>query len=110
MDHGHLYHEDLSAEEWDWRYLAVEKDKPARSDYSILSCAVMTLGLIMFVELVRHRLDHSAKGRPFFTAVLEGVYGERTYSSVAKVRLECITHIHWQCQLSASWSFSSGFC
>lgn len=39
------------------RYLAPLPDdqKPKRSDYSILSVAVMTLGLIMAVEFGRHR-------------------------------------------------------
>ena len=30
----------------------------------------MTLGLIMMVEVIRHRLDHAAMGRPYLTAVL----------------------------------------
>lgn len=48
-------------------------------DYSVLSVTVMTLGLIIIVEVVRHKIDHSAHGRPFFTAVLETLYNERTY-------------------------------
>jgi hypothetical protein len=58
------------------RFLVVTGDGPSRIDYSVLSVAVMTLGLIMMVEVGRHRLDHAAMGRPFFTAVLEGVYAE----------------------------------
>jgi hypothetical protein len=58
------------------RYLSTATDGPSRIDYSVLSVAVMTLGLIMMVEVFRHRLDHAAMGRPFFTAVLEGVYAE----------------------------------
>jgi hypothetical protein len=58
------------------RFLAVVGDGPTRIDYSVLSVAVMTLGLIMMVEVFRHRLDHAAMGRPFFTAVLGGVYAE----------------------------------
>jgi len=50
---------------------------PTRIDYSVLSVGVMTLGLIMVVEVLRHRLDVAALGRPFFKAVLEGVYAER---------------------------------
>jgi hypothetical protein len=62
------------------RFLAAaEKDEPTRIDYSVLSVAVMTLGLVMMVEVFRHRLDHAAMGRPFFTAVLEGVYAECKY-------------------------------
>lgn len=54
------------------------KDKEPNIDYSVLSVGVMTLGLIMIVELLRHRIDHAAKGRPFFKSVLEGVYTECT--------------------------------
>lgn len=46
-------------------------------DYSVFSVAVFTLGLILVVELIRHKLDMSATGKPFFKTVLEGVYGER---------------------------------
>lgn len=56
------------------RFLADEKYGSV--DYSVLAVAVMTLGLIMIVEVCRHRLDHAALGRPFFKAVLEGVYTE----------------------------------
>lgn len=47
-------------------------------DYSVLAVLVMTLGLIMIVEVARHRLDQAAKSRPFFKSVLKGVYTERT--------------------------------
>ena len=36
----------------------------------------VTLYLILFVEFVRHTIDHTALGRPFFTAVLTMVYSE----------------------------------
>jgi hypothetical protein len=68
LSNGHKFDHD--------RYLVVATDGPTRIDYSVLSVAVMTLGLIMMVEVFRHRLDHAAMGRPFFTAVLEGVYAE----------------------------------
>jgi hypothetical protein len=45
-------------------------------DYTVLSIAVQTLGLILFVEIVKHKLDHAAKGRPFFGTVLHSVYDE----------------------------------
>lgn len=45
-------------------------------DYSVLSIGVQTLGLILFVEIIKHRLDHAAKGRPFFGTVLHSVYSE----------------------------------
>ena len=45
-------------------------------DYSVLSVGVMTLGLILFVEVSRHTLDHAAHHKPFFKTVLEMVYSE----------------------------------
>ena len=48
-------------------------------DYTVLSVAVLTLGLILLVEVVRHGLDHEAKHRPFFKAVLETTYSECTW-------------------------------
>jgi hypothetical protein len=45
-------------------------------DYSVLSIGVQTLALILFVEVVRYRLDSAAKGRPFFKTVLDGIYSE----------------------------------
>jgi hypothetical protein len=79
---------------WYDRLLA-EKDKgDPRIDYSVLSVGVMTLGLILVVEVLRHRIDHAATGRPFFKAVLEGVYSEckfydsgRLLSDVSKTAL-----------------------
>jgi hypothetical protein len=59
-------------------------EEPDRSDYSIMSVAVMTLGLIMIIELLRHRLDHAAMGKPFFTAVLQGVYAERKWNTLPR--------------------------
>lgn len=49
--------------------------------YGALSVAVLTLGLLLFVEALRRQLDHSATGRPFFQAVLEGVYRELVRSN-----------------------------
>jgi hypothetical protein len=68
MEDGDLWH----------RFLAkIPADqKPSRSDYSVLSVSVMTLALILIVEILRHRLDCLALGRPLFSAVLEGVYRE----------------------------------
>jgi hypothetical protein len=51
-------------------------EESVRVDYSVLSVGVMTLGLIMIVEVVRHKIDHAAGRRPFPKAVLQGVYSE----------------------------------
>lgn len=68
--YANVWHRNLAA-------YAKEKTVGFRMDYSVLSVAVMTLGLIMVVEVFIHRLNHAALGRPYFTAVLENIYNER---------------------------------
>lgn len=77
-NHAPFYH-------WYHRMLA---EKRLYIDYSVLSVGVMTLGLILMVEVLRHRIDHAAVGRPFFKAVLEGVYSE-CESSVLHMYCSC---------------------
>ena len=55
---------------------AYDKIEDDTLDYSVLSVGVMTLGLIMMVEVVRHKLDYEAQHRPFFKVVLEAAYSE----------------------------------
>ena len=45
-------------------------------DYTVLSVALLTLGLILVVEIARHKIDRRAHGRPFAKTVLEQVYRE----------------------------------
>ena len=45
-------------------------------DYTVLSVALLTLGLILVVEIARHKIDRRAHGRPFARTVLEQVYRE----------------------------------
>lgn len=45
-------------------------------DYSVLSVGVMTLGLILIVEVARHKLDHMVHHFTFYKHVVEGVYSE----------------------------------
>lgn len=81
--HHHQHHEyyDFGDEPPSsmWQRLLQYKPDKVRIDYSVLSVAVMTLGLIMIVEVFRHRLDHAAAHRPFSKAVLEGVNSECKY-------------------------------
>lgn len=51
---------------------------PVPLDYSVLSIGILTLGLILFVEVTRHWIDHQAHGKPFFNAVLVMLYSECT--------------------------------
>ena len=76
------YEDSLSNE----RYLAggnygKEEDS---IDYSVLAVGVSTLAMLLLVELIRHRLDHAAKGRPFFKRVLDGVYSELSILGVVE--------------------------
>jgi hypothetical protein len=57
-------------------------------DYSVLCVGVMTLGLILCVEVIRHRLDHEAAHRPFFKVVLEVTYSECEYRSKIPRRIQ----------------------
>lgn len=74
MEEGWNHRQRLAAESS--YYGDEEEEGVVLVDYSVLSVAVMTLGLILLVEGIRHRLDHEAKHRPFFKVVLETTYGE----------------------------------
>jgi hypothetical protein len=77
---SYSHHQDEEEHEYEYefydRYLAAKDTTEEPLDYTVLSVGVLTLGLILFVEVIRHRLDHAAHGRPFFKTVLEGVYSE----------------------------------
>ena len=45
-------------------------------DFSVLAVALITLGLVLPVELVRHAIDHRTIHRPFAKTVLEFLYSE----------------------------------
>ncbi|GAX22530.1 hypothetical protein FisN_14Hh152 [Fistulifera solaris] len=62
-------------------------EESVRVDYSVLSVGVMTLGLIMIVEVVRHKIDHAAGRRPFPKAVLQGVYSELATLGIVELLL-----------------------
>eukprot|EP00522_Entomoneis_paludosa_P009435 CAMPEP_0172442726 /NCGR_PEP_ID=MMETSP1065-20121228/3117_1 /TAXON_ID=265537 /ORGANISM="Amphiprora paludosa, Strain CCMP125" /LENGTH=1450 /DNA_ID=CAMNT_0013192713 /DNA_START=206 /DNA_END=4558 /DNA_ORIENTATION=- len=92
--------EDVDEEEEEWkifhkRFLKEkEKEDSGRLDYSVLSVGVMTLGLILVVEVVRHKLDHSAEGRPYFTAVLENIYAELTTLGIVEFCVFLLQEYH----------------
>ncbi len=56
------------------RFLAGES---AGLDYSVISVVILTLGIVLVVEVLRHQLDVKASGNPFFRTVLELMYRER---------------------------------
>jgi hypothetical protein len=73
-----------------WRRdLAAAATGPVKIDYNALSVAAMTLTLILMVDFGRDRLDRAARQRPFFRAVLEGVYTECTFGSLIHTGSRC---------------------
>ncbi len=57
------------------RFLAVGGD-PLVVDFTVLAMAVVTMVLLMIVAVVRHKIDHLARGKEIFVCVLEAVYHE----------------------------------
>ncbi len=45
-------------------------------DYTIFAMAVLTMGLLLIVEVIRHGIDRMAQGHDFFETVLKTVYHE----------------------------------
>jgi hypothetical protein len=71
------HHDDIHDEDFSRRFLGGGGGASlVKIDYNVLSVATMTLALIMMVEVLRHKLDHTAQHRPFFQAVLENIYAE----------------------------------
>lgn len=50
--------------------------KTLELDYTIFAMAVMTMGLLLIVEVIRHKLDQMTKGSDFFESVMKTVYHE----------------------------------
>lgn len=73
-EYGYGYGDEYASESTYGGY--DKKKEDADLWYGALSVAVLTLGLILIVEEVRHRLDHAAIGKPFVLSVLDGVYRE----------------------------------
>ena len=60
----------------DYDYMYYESSSSPKYDYSVLAVALITMGLIVPVEIVRHKIDHRAVGRPFAKTVLDFLYSE----------------------------------
>jgi hypothetical protein len=52
-------------------------------DFTVLSMAVVTMSLLMIVAILRHQIDHLARGKEFFENVLEAAYHERKLNHLA---------------------------
>ncbi|CAJ1955135.1 unnamed protein product [Cylindrotheca closterium] len=67
------------------RILKAYDDSESTIDYTVVSIGVQTLVLILFVESVKHKLEHAAKGRPLFGEVLHSVYSELSTLGVVEL-------------------------
>ena len=59
------------------RSLAGSGGGPVELDYTVFAMAVLTMGLLLIVEVIRHGIDRMAQGHDFFETVLKTVYHER---------------------------------
>lgn len=62
-----------------------ESDSSGR--LNVLAVTVITLGLIMIVELLKHRLETAVAGRQYFSAVLANIYSELSILGIVEVLL-----------------------
>lgn len=76
-EHRHLQGYDTydAGSTYDAGKAAVKTDKGV-VDYTIMSVAVMTLGLLLIVETMFHQLDHLAHHRRFLKTVMSTFYKE----------------------------------
>ena len=88
-EYGYGYKDEYdSTSSFGYDYVAKKEDTGYW--YGALCVAVLTLGLILVVEEVRHRLDHAAIGKPFFMSVLDGVYRELATLGVVELAIHLI--------------------
>jgi len=57
------------------RYLAAAGGE-LKLDYTVLGMAVVTMGFLLIVAVIRHQIDHLARGNDIFQTVLEACYHE----------------------------------
>jgi hypothetical protein len=66
----------LETEDIYHRSLAGGGGEAIEIDYTIFATAVMTMGLLLIVEVIRHRIDKIVEGNDFFETMLSTVYHE----------------------------------
>lgn len=59
--------------------------------YGAMSVAVLTLGLVIIVEAILHRVDMSALGKPFYQAVLDAVYRELAVLGIVELGIHIMS-------------------
>jgi len=63
-------------------------------DYSVISVVILTLGIVLVVEVLRHQLDVKASGNPFFKTVLELMYRELTTLGIVEFFIYLLHKYH----------------
>jgi len=61
-------------------------------DYTVFAMAVVTMGLLLIVAIIRHKIDHMARGKEYFENVLEAVYHELSTLGIVEATVFVIHH------------------
>ena len=68
--------------------------KAIELDYTVFAMAMMTMGLLLIVEVIRHKLDQMTKGSDFFETVMNTVYHECKFLSfLLYISVLCDVHL-----------------
>lgn len=70
---------DSIGKESDTRWLGYVINETEQNDYTVLVTAFISLGLLLFTEMIRRGLDRAAHGHKIAETVLEVVYREREF-------------------------------
>ena len=101
FDHQDYYdHDDSSPHSSIHRLLAPAGGTPT-VDYGVISVVIITLGIVLAVEVLRHQLDVAANGHPFFHTVLELMYREREL-----LHVDIVEHEKYQILTFLNFSFN----
>jgi len=90
--HRRLRSDENSSSSYGIKTSSLYEESPSSGvvDYSILSVAVLTLGLLLAVEFLLHQLDHLAHHRRFFQSVVTTFYKECKFTGT---NLLCFSYL-----------------
>lgn len=63
-------------------------------DFTVFAMAVVTMSLLLIVEVLRHKVDHLAKGKEIFEHVLEAVYRELSTLGIVEAIVFLVQHYY----------------
>jgi len=75
---NHYYYHDASSDSIHTQRLLAPAGGAPTVDHGVINVLVITLGMVLAIEVLRHQLDRAAKGNKFFHTVLELMYRELT--------------------------------